>query len=120
MRKRTTKTKTARLMWVMCLCLTLGRAASAQDVLTVSGVVTTRADGVAVPGAIVTVAGSAATATTDANGRYTLKVPRTAAQGERIELRVAAPGLQPKTTDVLVTGQAITADVTLVIDFLPR
>ena len=92
MSQRTTKTKTARLMLAMCLCLTLGRAASAQDVLTVSGVVTTRADSVAVPGAIVTVAGSAATATTDANGRYTLKIPRTAVQGERIELRVAPPG----------------------------
>ena len=117
MRKRTTTTKTARLMWALCLCLTVGRAASAQDVLTVSGVVTTRADGVAVPGAVVTVAGSAATATTDATGRYTLKVPRTAVQGERIELRVAAPGLQPKATDILVTSQAITADVALVIDF---
>lgn len=117
MPKRTTKIEMARLMWTVCLCLTLGRAASAQDVLTVSGVVTTHADGVAVPGAIVTVAGSAATATTDANGRYTLKVPRTAVQRERIELRVAAPGLQPKTTDVLVTGQATTADLALVIDF---
>ena len=64
-----------------------------------------------------TVTGSAATATTDANGRYTLKVPRTAVQGERIGVRVAAPGLQPKTTDILVTGQAITGDVALVIDF---
>jgi iron complex outermembrane receptor protein len=117
MNNRTTAMKIARLLWTVCLCLMLGRAASAQDVLTVSGAVTTRADGVAVPGAIVTVAGSAATATTDANGRYTLKVPHTTVQGERIELRVAAPGLQPKITEVLVTGSAITADVALVIDF---
>ena len=115
MSKRTTKT--ARLMGAVVLCLTMGRAASAQDVLTVSGVVTTRADGVAVPGAVVSVTGAAATATTDASGRYALKVPRTAQQNERIQLRITAPGLQPKSIEVVVTGQTITADVALVIDF---
>jgi hypothetical protein len=46
MRNAKDEDETARPMRAVCLCLTLGRApASAQIALTVSGVVTTRADG---------------------------------------------------------------------------
>ena len=52
------------LICVLMLLLVVARAAIAQDLLTVSGVVTTRADGMPVPGATVSVVGADASATT--------------------------------------------------------
>ncbi len=87
--------------------------ATAQEALTVSGLVTTRVDGLPVPGAVVSVTGADATATTDAAGRYSLRVPRSAARGERIQLQVEAPGLARVTAAIVVTGPALTGDVSL-------
>ena len=55
--------------------------------ITISGAVTTRADGLSVPGAVVSVVGGDATATTDASGRYTLQVPRSLVRGDRVQLQ---------------------------------
>ena len=57
--------------------------------------------------------GADATATTDTSGRYTLQVRRRDVRGDRIELRVEAPGLANVTTQVVVAGPAVTADVAL-------
>ena len=47
-----------RAGWALLLCLTVGRLASAQENgIAISGVVTTRADGLAVPGAAVSLVG---------------------------------------------------------------
>ena len=65
--------------WVMLVLLALvamSGAASAQDVVSISGVVSTRADGLSVPGAVVSAVGSDVIATADGHGRYTLTVPR--------------------------------------------
>jgi len=70
---------------IAALVLTIGRTASAQDRMTVSGTDTTRADGLSVPGAAISVIGADATATTDAAGRYTLQIDRTVAHGDRIQ-----------------------------------
>jgi hypothetical protein len=53
---------------ILVLLFGIGRVAVAQDLLTISGVVTTRADGMPVPGAVVSIVGAAASATTDASG----------------------------------------------------
>jgi iron complex outermembrane recepter protein len=99
-------------MCVLVLVATHG-IALAQESLTVTGVVTTRLDGLPVPGAVVSVVGTDVTATTDTTGRYSLQVPRRAARGDRMQLEVVAPGLAPVTTDVVIAGPAVTVDVAL-------
>ena len=71
-----------------------GAASSpAQDIVTISGTVTTRADGLPVPGAHVSVVGSTDSVTTDATGRYSLPVPRSLVRGGRLQVKVEALGL---------------------------
>ena len=101
----------------LLLFLALGRVAAAQDVTTITGTVTTHADGLSVPGAVVSVVGGDTTATTDAAGRYTLHVPRTLVRADRLRVKVEALGLPPKTIDVVVNGPALTADVSLSLGF---
>jgi len=70
-----------------------------------------------VPGATVSVIGSTITVTTDTSGRYALEVPRSVARGARIQLKVDAPGLPSKVTDVAVSSPALTVDVGLTLAF---
>jgi hypothetical protein len=92
---------TLRAWWALLLCLTMGRLALAQDGITISGVVTTRADGLTVPGATVSLVGLDATTTTDAGGR-TLTVSRSVVREGRIRVKVDAFGMPPTVTDVVV------------------
>ena len=101
----------------MVLCLLIGRVAAGQDVISISGTVTTRPDGAPVPDAVVTVVGADVKATTDANGRYTLEVPRDRLRGERIQVRVDGLGLPSETAEVVVNGTTITLDVALTLGF---
>ena len=100
------------LMCVLLWCA-IGGIATAQESSTVTGLVTTRADGLPVPGAVVSVVGIDASATTDATGRYRLQLPRATAAGARLQLQVDAPGLARVTTDIVVTGPALTSDAAL-------
>lgn len=106
-----------RSMCVVMLLLVVARAAIAQDLLTISGVVTTRADGMPVPGATVSIVGADASATSDASGSYTLQAPRARAAGNRIQLKVSALGLPAKLIDVAIEGKTVTADVALTLEF---
>ena len=89
----------------------------AQDAVTISGAVTTHADGMAVPGAVVSIVGADASATTDAAGRYMLEAPRSAERAGRISLRVDALGLPPKFVAVVADAAAVVADVALTLGF---
>ena len=102
---------------VLMLLLFLGRAAVAQDLLTVSGAITTRADGMPVSGAVVSVVGADASATTDSSGRYTLQAPQSLVRGDRIQVKVDALGLPPKFIDVAVHAAMVTVDVALNLEF---
>ena len=102
--------------WSVLLWLLISCTASAQDVISISGTVTTRADGLSVPGAVVTVVGVDVTATTDANGRYSLQVPRNRLRGERIQVRVDALGFT-ETAEVVVNSATLTVDVALRLAF---
>jgi len=106
---------TGRPFWALLLFLAIGRVAVAQDVLTISGTITTRTDGLSVPGAVVSVVGADASATADTNGQYTLKVPRTVVRGDRIRVKVDALGLPPTFIDAVVNAPTITVDVALTI-----
>ena len=97
---------TRRFFWSIIVLLAIAGTASAQDGITISGVVTTRADGLPVPGAVVSVVGVNDAATTDASGRYTLQVPRSAVRAGGIQVKVEALGLPAKVMDVAVTGAA--------------
>jgi hypothetical protein len=88
MRVGSVRRVTRQVWWALLLCLTLGRLASAQESVAISGVVTTRADGLPVPGATVSLVALDATTTTDAGGRYTLKVSRSVVRDGRIRVRV--------------------------------
>jgi len=103
----------------LSIALSLGVVARAQDAVTISGTITTRLDGLPVPGAVISVAGTTPliTTTTDANGRYTLTVPRAAARRGQVQLTVEGAGLPPKVVDVAVEGENQTADVALIVGF---
>ena len=101
----------------LSLLFLISSTASAQDIVSISGTVTTRADGSPVPDAVVTIVGVDAKATSDASGRYRLDVPRPALRGARIQLTVDAPGLPRETVDVIVSGAAVTVDVALRLAF---
>jgi hypothetical protein len=102
---------------VVMVLLVVARAAMAQDLVTIYGVVTTRADGLPVPGATVSAVGVDASATTDANGSYTLHAPRARLRGGRIRLKVDALGLPATFIDVAVDGATVTANVALTLEF---
>jgi iron complex outermembrane receptor protein len=106
-----------RIVLALFVCLWFDPVVSAQDVISISGVVTTRADGLSVPNATVSVVGADAITATDAGGRYALQVPRSAVRGDRIQVRVTAVGLPPKLTDVVVNTATLSVDVALDLGF---
>ena len=91
--------------------------ASAQDAFTVSGTVTTRADGRPVSDAAVSIVGTGAAARTDAKGWYTLELPPSTARGSRLQLRVDALDLPPAILDVAVTDSSLVVNVGLAVRF---
>src|SRR4029434_8620669 len=105
-----------RPLWTLALIAAAAGMASAQEVLTVSGLVTTRGEGIAIPGAVVSVVGTDVTTTTDATGKYTLQVPL-AVRGDHLQLKVDGLGLPPKIVDVATDSVTVTADVALTLAF---
>jgi iron complex outermembrane receptor protein len=108
---------TRRLLWAWLLCAAVGRVASAQELISIAGAITTRVDGLPVPGALVSVVGADATATSDASGRYMLRAPRSIVRAGRLQLKVDALGLPPRIVDVAVGAEALTVDVALNLNF---
>ena len=107
-----------RVCFVLLLILSAARPGIAQNpTTTISGAITTRADGLPVPGAVVSVVGADVTATTDASGRYTLQVPSDVVRGDRIRVKVDALGLPPTVMEAVVTGPTVTVNVALSLGF---
>jgi iron complex outermembrane receptor protein len=107
-----------RLCGALLVFFAVSGAASAQDAVTISGVVTTRVDGLSVPGAVVSIVGADQNAAiTDKDGKYSLQAPRSLVRGDRLQLKVAALGLPPTVVDVIVNAAAVTADVALTLTF---
>jgi iron complex outermembrane receptor protein len=87
----------------------------AQAKTTITGTVTTKADGLSLPGATVTLVGSDLSATTDASGRYSLDVP--AGRTGRVELRVSAAGLPGRSASVDLQPGTVTVDFALALGY---
>ena len=106
-----------RLLWAFLVCAAVGRVASAQDLISVGGVITTRVDGLPVPGAVVSIVGAEGTAVTDESGRYLLRETRSIVRAGRLQVKVDALGLPPRLVDVVVVSDALTVDVALDLNF---
>jgi iron complex outermembrane receptor protein len=87
----------------------------AQDTV-LTGRVTTRDDGLPLPGATVAVAALNLTALSDAEGSYTLTIPASAA-GQTVEVAASAPGLRGQTWKLAVAPGAVTHDFALGLSF---
>jgi iron complex outermembrane receptor protein len=107
-----------RTLWIAGLLALFTVGAEAQAPIVVSGVVTTRADGLPVPGATVTLVGTTVSTTTDNDGRYRLEIPPAMATAGKVQIKVEGLGLPAKTIDVELTpAGTITADVSLSLAF---
>ena len=106
------------LTGILAVVLMLGSPASAQVPATITGVVTTRADGLPVPGATVTLGGTTVKAITDAQGRYSIDLPPAQTRVGRVQLRVEALGMPARAYDVdLSQGPTTTFDVAISLGF---
>jgi iron complex outermembrane recepter protein len=103
----------------LLFALVIASPVFAQDTVTISGTITTAADGVPVKGAAISLAMStpAITATSGEDGRYTLLVPRALVRNGRVQISVDALGLPTKIVGVAIDGAAARADVALTIGF---
>ena len=112
----TTITRHAFLTLVICAVLTAGLSA---QTTTITGVVSTKADGLPVPGATVSVVGSDVTVTTDNAGKYQIEVPPAFARAGRLQLKIEGLGLPAKIVDVELAPNvpSTTADVALSLGF---
>ncbi|HVL66936.1 MAG TPA: TonB-dependent receptor [Vicinamibacterales bacterium] len=111
-------TAARRATWTIGLLALLAATALAQAPATITGTITTRADGLSVPGATVALVGTDVRTTTDDQGRYSLEVPPALARAGRVQLRIEALGLPAKTYDVELTpsGQT-TFNVAMTLGF---
>lgn len=91
-------------------------AASAQDMV-LTGVVTTKDDGLSLPGAIVSIESLQLSATTDAEGRYRLSLPPGTKTDAPLVVRVTAAGLVPRTWSFRPSAGVTTHDFALALTF---
>jgi len=104
---------------IFAAAFALGSAAGAyaQDAV-LSGRVTTKEDGLSLPGATVSIPSLNLTATTDSEGRYQLTIPAARiAEGQAIELQVAFAGLPTRAVRIQLAPGALTQDVSIGLAF---
>jgi iron complex outermembrane receptor protein len=94
---------------------TVGMAAQQSTVI--SGQVTTKADGLSLPGATVSIPALKLSAIADQNGRYTLTVPENLVRGQTVELQATFSGLAPASAEIKLASGAITHDFALTLSF---
>ncbi|MBA2304904.1 MAG: TonB-dependent receptor [Acidobacteria bacterium] len=102
---------------VLFLAVVTAVPALAQDDVTIRGRITTVADGLSLPGASVTIPTLKLSAETSQEGTYALVVPAAQVKGQLVELRVTFTGLQPQTTNVILTPGQITRDFAMAFGF---
>src|SRR5215210_2520205 len=97
------------------ISILISGVALAQEPTVISGQVTSATDGSPLPGATVIAPALGLTATTDAEGRYTLTVPP--GSGLTVELQVTLPEHAPSTVEVDLAPGAVTQDFSLGVGF---
>ena len=90
-------------------------SAYAQGPVTITGLVTTREDGLPLPGATISIDSLNVSTTSDAEGRYRLEVPASAA-GQTADLKATFAGLNPRVVPIRLTG-TVTHDFALGLGF---
>ena len=75
-----------RLALALLVALSFASSLAAQDMI-LTGVVTTREDGLPLPGATVTIDSLRLSATTDASGRFSLSLPAATATDKTLDVR---------------------------------
>src|SRR5688572_16570063 len=82
----------------------------AQQTTVVSGRVTTKDDGLSLPGATVALPALKLSGLTNQDGRYEINVPGDQAKGQRLELRVTFPGLRDQSVNITLSPGPIAQD----------
>ncbi len=83
---------------VLGLCALLTAPIYGQSSTLITGTVTTKADGLPVPGATVSLVGSNVVATTDSTGKYQLEVPPAFVRAGKVQVKVEGLGLPARIT----------------------
>jgi iron complex outermembrane receptor protein len=89
----------------------------AQEATVLGGLVTTAADGLPVPGAVVTIDVLGVTVVTDTEGRYTITVPADIAEGQEVEVKAVAAGMRARTARVTLSPGSVSQDFPLGVGF---
>lgn len=105
-----------RLLVLLLAIMMLPMAAQAQETI-LTGVITTKDDGLSLPGALVSIDALKLSATTGADGRYTLTLPSGAQPATSLEVRVTSAGLLPRTWTFKPTPGTVTHDFALALTF---
>jgi iron complex outermembrane receptor protein len=105
-----------RLVLLTIVALACPLVAAGQE-LVVTGVVTTRDDGLPLPGATVAIDSLSLSTVTDAAGRYILNLPAGTPIDKPLELRVSAAGLLPKARSFKPVAGTVEQDIALALTF---
>ncbi|MBK5256219.1 MAG: TonB-dependent receptor, partial [Vicinamibacteria bacterium] len=105
-----------RNLLVLLAALTLPAAAVAQDMV-LTGTVSTRDDGLSLPGATVSIDSRKLSVTTAADGRFTLTLPAGTPTNAPLEVRVTSSGLLPRSWSFRPTAGTVTHDFALALTF---
>src|SRR5258705_3190542 len=107
-----------RLLSISAVLLVLSAGSvHAQQGTIITGQVTTKADGLSLPGAMVSIPSLSISAVTDREGRYTLNIPANAARGQLVEIQTTFSGLAPASSQIRLTPGTITHDVAMTLSF---
>ena len=108
--------KLVTLVWTLLLVVVLPFAAVAQEMV-LTGIVTTRDDGLPLPGATVAIDSLKLSTTTDAGGRFTLTLPPGTPADQALEVRVSAAGLLPRLWSFKPFAGTVSHDFALALTF---
>jgi iron complex outermembrane receptor protein len=108
----------ARFLIISVLLLGVSTAAlRAQEATVITGQVTTKADGLSLPGATVSIPSLNVSAVTDQGGRYTLNIPANVVRGQLVEIQTTFSGLAPTSSQIRLAPGTITHDVAMTLSF---
>ena len=105
-----------RLGLLVFFALACPLVAAAQEMV-VTGIVTTREDGLPLPGATVSIASLSLSAVTDPSGRFVINLPPGTPLDKPLELRVSSAGLLPKVRSFKPTAGTVEQDFALALTF---